>query len=198
MTTNTGDDRIDGARPPGLSDRWPGLVAAVVLCQAVGVTGALLTNTGRSPWYRSLEKPAFNPPAWVFGPVWTTLYAMMGVALFLLWRRRHAHRGARAALGAFAVQLALNAAWTPVFFGARSLAGGLVVIVLLWLAIAATIALGWRASRAAALLLVPYLLWVTFATALNATLLSLNRDHPAAAAADAADLGSSAPTASAE
>lgn len=163
----------------GVGDGWLGLIAAILICQGAGVLGVLTTDTGDSPWYRLLRKPRFTPPSWVFGPVWTLLYLMMGVALHRLWRRRD-RRAGRVALGFFVVQLVLNAAWTPVFFGARSLRGGLVVIVALWAAIAATIVARWRASRLAAVLLVPYWVWVSFATVLNASIASLNPVSPPA------------------
>lgn len=121
-------------------------------------------------WYPTLSKPAFTPPSWLFGPVWTTLYLLMGIALFLVWRR-----GSRGALAVFAVQLALNAAWTVVFFGMRWPAGGLAVILALLVAIAATVVAFVRADRRAAVLLVPHLLWVGFAAPLNYELWRLNR-----------------------
>lgn len=141
------------------------LVGFIVVCQLAGATGALLTDPS---WYQVLDRPSWAPPGWVFGPVWITLYAMMGVAAWLVWRTPASKR--RAALAWFAVQLVLNAAWTPVFFGARSLGGGLVVIVTLLAAIIATIAAYRLVSRTAAALMLPYLAWVSFATALNAAL----------------------------
>jgi tryptophan-rich sensory protein len=126
-------------------------------------------------WYASLAKPDWTPPTWVFGPAWTILYAMMALAAWRLWRRRHTRpRESRRALALFAVQLALNLAWTPVFFGMQRPDLALAVILLLWAAIAATIVAAWRACRTAAALLVPYLAWVTFATALNMAIWRLN------------------------
>jgi tryptophan-rich sensory protein len=126
-------------------------------------------------WYASLAKPDWTPPTWVFGPAWTILYAMMALAAWRLWRRRHAcPRESRRALALFAVQLALNLAWTPVFFGMQRPDLALAVILLLWAAIAATIVAAWKACRTAAALLVPYLAWVTFATALNMAIWRLN------------------------
>lgn len=147
------------------------LVALIVLCQAAGVLGTPFTD---SDWYRELPRPSWAPPGWVFGPVWVTLYTMMGVAAWLVWRRP-ASGFRTAALIWFAVQLALNAAWTPVFFGARSLVGGLVVIVALLAAIAMTIVRFAPVSRAAAWLLAPYLAWVAFATCLNGAIWWLSR-----------------------
>ena len=126
-------------------------------------------------WYASLAKPAWTPPTWVFGPAWTILYAMMAVAAWRLWRRLGARpRESRRALVLFAVQLALNLSWTPVFFGMQRPDLALVVILFLWVAIAATIVAAWKACKTAAALLVPYLAWVTFATALNADIWRLN------------------------
>ena len=159
-------------------NRWKRLgVAAlfVIGCELVGIIGALTTATGGSSWYAALEKPSFTPPDWLFGPVWTLLYALMGIAAFLVWREGwRPPRSARAALGLFAAQLVLNGIWTPVFFGAEQIAGGAVVIVALWLALALTIRAFFRVSRLAGWLLVPYLLWVTYAAALNFAIWALN------------------------
>lgn len=145
------------------------LVISIVVCELAGAAGALVTDAS---FYRELARPSWAPPGWVFGPVWTTLYAMMGIAAWLVWRTGP---GRRAALTWFAVQLALNAVWTPVFFGLHSIGGALVVIVALLLAIVATIVACWHRSRVAAVLLVPYLGWVGFATALNAAIWSAQR-----------------------
>mgnify|MGYP001428797708 CR=1 FL=1 len=125
-------------------------------------------------WFAALEKPSWQPPNYLFGPVWTTLYLMMGIAAGLVWQRGPSSK-VKAALIVFVVQLGLNALWTPVFFGAHQLGAALLVIVLLWFAIALTIMMFWRVRALAALLLLPYLAWVSFATALNASLWLLNR-----------------------
>lgn len=145
------------------------LTALVALCQLAGASGAIVTDPG---FYGDLARPSWAPPAWVFAPVWITLYTLMGVAAWLVWRTGH---GRRRALTWFGIQLVLNAAWTPVFFGLRSIGGGLIVIVLLELAILGTILAFARRSRLAAVLMVPYAAWVGFALALNASLWSLNR-----------------------
>ncbi len=147
----------------------PALLVSIVVCQLAGIVPSILTANDVATWYTTLQKPAFTPPSWVFGPVWTTLYLLMGIALYLVWRERN-----RFALAIFAVQLALNAAWTLVFFGMRWPAGGLVVILALLVAIGATIVVFARVDRRAALLLVPYALWVGFATVLNYELWRLN------------------------
>jgi tryptophan-rich sensory protein len=121
-------------------------------------------------WYGSLNKPEWNPPPWIFGPVWTALYLIMAVAAWLVWRRD----GWRWPLRLFFTQLLLNVAWTPVFFGAREIGLAFAVIIALWLAILFTMLAFLRISKAAAFLLLPYLAWVTFAAILNFTLWRLN------------------------
>ncbi|MFC5971766.1 TspO/MBR family protein [Halomarina salina] len=149
------------------------LAGAILLCELVGITGAVFTATGVESWYATLEQPALAPPNWVFGPVWTTLYALMGVAAWLVWREGRG-RELRVALGLFGVQLALNFAWSFVFFGQEAILGGLVVILLLLFAIGTTTTAFWRIDRRAALLMVPYLAWVSFATYLNYGFWQLN------------------------
>ena len=150
--------------------------AALLICTGLpllaGLFGSLFMTRGAREWYESLSMPAFTPPDWVFGPAWTALYILMGVAAFLVWRSGKAK--ARAALAVFAFQLMLNAAWTPVFFGLRSPTGGLVVILPLLAAIAVCVMLFWRVRRAAAMLMIPYLLWVSFALALNISIAAMN------------------------
>ncbi|WP_135830685.1 TspO/MBR family protein [Halorussus halobius] len=155
------------------SVRWPALLASIVVCELAGVVPSLLTAGDVATWYPTLATPAFTPPSWLFGPVWTFLYLLMGVALYLVWHS-DAGRTRRLALAAFSVQLVLNAAWTLVFFGAREILGGFVVIVALLAAILATMAAARHVDRRAALLLVPYLCWVGFATALNYEIWRLN------------------------
>ena len=131
--------------------------------------GALFTP---GEWYEQLAKPSWNPPSWLFGPVWTVLYAMIAVSGWLIWKRGSV--SSRTALIAWGVQLALNAAWSWIFFGLHRMGAALVEILLLWVAILVTIVLFWRLRRLAAALLVPYLLWVTFAATLNWKLWQLN------------------------
>ena len=151
-----------------------GDVAALVGPFAVGALGSIPTARSIPTWYRTLDKPSWNPPDAVFGPVWTTLYALMGVSLLLI--RRGSEGPARAGAEAlFGLQLALNLAWSFVFFGGRNVRGALSVIALLWISILATIAAFWRIDRSAALLLAPYLGWVTFASLLNA---EISRRNP--------------------
>lgn len=151
------------------------LVISVALPLAVGGLSGYATARGVSTWYPTLVKPSFNPPAWVFGPVWTVLYIMMGVAAFLVWRKGLDVDGVRIALTIFAVQLALNGLWSILFFGMHAPGWALAEIILLWIAIGTTILLFWRVVPAAGALLLPYWAWVSFATVLNASLWWLNR-----------------------
>lgn len=148
------------------------LLGFVALCLAVAAAGGAVTATSVGTWYAGLAKPSFNPPDWVFGPVWTALYLMMAVAGWRVWRKRSA--GARLALGAWALQLALNLFSSLVFFGLRSIGAALAEIAVLLAAILATALLSWRIDRVAGALLVPYAAWVAFAALLNAALWRLN------------------------
>ena len=146
-------------------------LACLALVTAIAATGAIAPP---GAWYAGLAKPPFNPPAWVFGPAWTTLYLMIAVATWRLWRAAPSPARTRA-LRLNAVQLALNALWTPIFFGLQQPGLALAEIVLMWLAILATILAAWRVDRLASALLWPYLGWVSFATTLNAAIWWLNR-----------------------
>ncbi|WP_435157517.1 TspO/MBR family protein [Haladaptatus sp. DFWS20] len=161
---------------PPLPQRRPFATATgvVVACVLLGAAGGLITAPQIEAWYLTIEKPAFTPPNWVFGPVWTLLYALQGVAAWLLWRAGVDNRTVRRALGLFVIQFILNLAWSPAFFGLESPLLGLIVIIPLWFAIVGTIAISWRVDRRASLLLSPYLAWVSFATALNYTIWMLN------------------------
>ena len=149
---------------------WLGLIAWLALCVGAAAVGSRFMP---GAWYASLQKPSWNPPGWVFGPVWTALYAAMAVAAWMV-RRRGGFAVQGRALGLFLLQLALNAAWSPVFFGMQRIGLALVVMLLLWAAIAATMAAFFRVSRGAGWLLVPYLAWVSFAAVLNFTLWRMN------------------------
>lgn len=148
-----------------------GLVFWLLVCFAAPAVGAFSMP---GSWYAQLHKPSWNPPSWVFGPVWTLLYAMMAVAAWLVWRQG-GFKAQRRALGLFLVQLLFNALWTPLFFGLHRPGLAFVDIVLLWLALLATIVAFWKARPLAGALLVPYLGWVAFASALNFMLWHLNR-----------------------
>jgi translocator protein len=152
------------------------LVVSILICLAAGASGAIFTTgKGLDDWYGQLNKPWFNPPNWVFGPVWIVLYILMGVAAFLAWQKGSDRRLVRIALALFVLQLVLNALWTPLFFGWHWIGMALVEIVVLWLAILATIAAFHRVSLPAALCLYPYIGWVSFAAFLNGSLWWLNR-----------------------
>lgn len=153
--------------------RWVSLVCWIVGCEAIGLIGARWTTREIPAWYRGLRKPSFNPPNWVFGPVWTTLYLLMAVAA---WRVQYSPSSTlrEISLAAFLVQLGLNLLWTWIFFHHHAIRAALVEIALLWLTIALTLALFARVDAVAAALLVPYLLWVSFASVLNAAIARLN------------------------
>jgi benzodiazapine receptor len=151
------------------------LLISVTLPLLVGGLSGFATARGVQEWYPSLTKPPFNPPAWVFGPVWTLLYFMMGVAAYLVWQKGWENEIVRVALVLYLVQLILNGAWSILFFGMQSPGLAFAEITLLWIAIAATIVWFWRVSPAAGVLLLPYEAWVSFAALLNASLWVLNR-----------------------
>ena len=152
----------------------PKLIASILIVFLGGALGSLATSTELTTWYSALSKPAWNPPNWLFGPVWSTLYVLMGIALFLVWREGLDRRDVRYAILIFAVQLALNITWSLVFFGLHSILGGLVVIFILWLAIWANIVAFYVISKPAGLILIPYLIWVSIASYLNYTIYLLN------------------------
>lgn len=150
------------------------LVIAIGVSLSAGAIGSVFTASAIPTWYVDLVKPALNPPSWVFGPVWTVLYLLMGIAAFLIWKKNLNRRDVKMALGIFVVQLVLNALWSIIFFGLHSPGGALVEIVFLWLAILATIIAFAKISQPAAWLLVPYIVWVSFAVYLNYAIWTLN------------------------
>jgi tryptophan-rich sensory protein len=150
------------------------LLIAVVPVVLVSVAGGLVTRPSIPTWYAGLPKPGFTPPNWLFAPVWTTLYILMAYALWRILSLPKDSPGRSAAITAFFVQLALNLLWSFAFFGAHSPLAGLIVIVALIVAIMATMRAFWRLDRLAALLLVPYLAWVSYATALNGAIWQMN------------------------
>ena len=154
------------------------LVLWIVLCQGVGLVGVRWTAPEIPTWYRSLRKPSFNPPGWIFGPVWTLLYLLMAGAAWLIAGSDSSPKRS-IALALFVVQLSLNFAWTWFFFRRHALRAAFAEIILMWLAIAATIAAFARISPLAAGLLVPYWVWVTFASLLNGAIAWLNPRPPA-------------------
>ena len=148
------------------------LVVAVVIPVVVGALSGVATQSGVTTWYLTLAKPELNPPSWIFAPVWTTLFVLMGVASWLVWRSFK--QGKRSALVVYGIQLALNALWSLLFFGLHSPGAALIEIAVLWIAIAVAGILFWRISKPAAVLLIPYLAWVSFASYLNYMIWVLN------------------------
>jgi benzodiazapine receptor len=161
------------ARRTSSSATWLALIGWVILAQAAGLVGLPFTDTGPGSWYDQLDKPAFTPPGWLFGPTWTLLYALIGIAAWRVWRLEDSPERTLG-LRLWVVQLALNALWTPLFFGAELPWVAAIDIVALVLAIAATIAAFVRVDRPAAWLMVPYLCWVSFATVLTITIATAN------------------------
>jgi translocator protein len=148
------------------------LALCIAICLAVGFGSAALSMGSMRPWYDQINKPSWNPPSWIFGPVWTTLYIMMGIALWLVLTGNASNKGFAVAI--FGIQLLLNFWWSPVFFKWHQMGWALAIIVTLWLAINLTIFQFRHTSRLASWLLVPYVAWVSFATLLNYTLWKLN------------------------
>lgn len=163
------------AAPPGAGrgHRWLSLAVSIGLCLGVSVLGALATDAGPGSWYDGLSKAAWNPPAWVFAPVWTVLYIGLGVSLWWIWRSPGGAARQRA-LVLFLVQLGLNLAWSWLFFGLQAPAWALVDLVLLIAAIVATMHAAWPVAPAATLVMAPYLAWCGFALTLNAAIVTLN------------------------
>jgi translocator protein len=157
-----------------LSRRWPALLLFIAITFGAAGIGGLATNSSVGTWYPTLTKPSWNPPSWVFGPVWSTLYVMMAVAA---WRvsARTEHPGRRSALVWFFVQLALNALWSCLFFGLRNPGLAFAEVLVLWTTLVVVLIKFARIDRLAAILWVPYLAWVSFASVLNGTVWWLNR-----------------------
>ncbi len=151
------------------------IVLMVVLCVTVGYLSGLVTRESILTWYVTLNKPSFNPPNWVFAPVWTLLYIMMGVAAGMVWTSNSDEQTTKKALGFFAIQLGLNALWSCLFFGLHNPLLALIEIILLWLMIFETYNMFKKINKTAGLLLLPYLAWVSFAAILNASIWWLNR-----------------------
>lgn len=150
------------------------VIIAILISEAAGIIGSVFTSPSIPTWYAGIIKPTFSPPNWVFGPVWTTLFALMGIASYIVWKKGFERRDVRIALGMFALQLILNVTWSLIFFGLQNPALAFLEIIALWLAIALTIVSFYRINKNAAYLLIPYILWVSFAMFLNYTIWSLN------------------------
>lgn len=180
----------DGSIRPSVVTRMASvfvLLASLALSLGAGALGSRPTLQAIPGWYRALNKPSWNPPNWVFGPVWTVLYVLMAVAAWLVWSKVGFDLSSPWLL-LYCVQLALNVIWSFLFFGARRPDWALTEIAFLWLSILATLLAFWKISLAAGLLLVPYLAWVTFAGALNATIVRLNPPHRNPQTSETADM----------
>ncbi|MDF1753080.1 MAG: tryptophan-rich sensory protein [Verrucomicrobiales bacterium] len=149
-------------------------IGCALACLALGFLSGFSTFESIEGWYSTLKKPSFNPPNWIFGPVWSVLYLAMGIAVGLIANLGLSHPGVKLALTLFAIQMLFNVIWTPVFFGMHQILAALVIIVLLWTAILICMIKFFKLRRLSGWLLVPYLLWVSFATVLNASLWILN------------------------
>ena len=154
-------------------NKWLKLLTSIILCEGVGFLGTFFTIPSITTWYASLNKPSFNPPNWIFGPVWTTLYLLMGVALFLVLEKK-LKKQKNSLLILFSVQLFLNFLWSVIFFGLHMPLLAFIDIVLLWISIALLIIDFWKFSKPASLILIPYLLWGSFALILNLSVVLLN------------------------
>lgn len=150
-------------------------IIAIVIPLMVGATSGFFTISGVESWYQTIQKPSWNPPNWIFGPVWTTLYVMMGIALFLVWKEDTSEELKKIAIALFAVQLTLNFFWSFIFFNQQQPGWALVEIIAMWFFILLTIFAFAQVNKTAAWLLVPYISWVSFATILNYTIWQLNR-----------------------
>jgi len=144
------------------------LLISIIICELAGVVGSIFTTPSVRTWYPTLIKPFFQPPNWLFAPVWTTLFLLMGIAMFLVWKRDK--RG----LKIFFIQLFFNMLWSIAFFGLKSPLLGFIVIIVLWILILLTIVKFFKISKPAGWLLIPYILWVSFAAVLNFAILILN------------------------
>lgn len=153
---------------------WLKLVASILICQAAGLIGSVFTTPAISGWYVRLKKPRLTPPNWVFAPVWTTLFVLMGISLWLVWKKSKKNSKAKTALRWFFVQLGLNTAWSILFFGLKNPVLGLVDILILDLVLIVVIVKFWRVSKIASTLLWPYLAWLGLATWLNLQVVILN------------------------
>lgn len=152
------------------------LIVSIAICQAAGIIGSVFTVSAIPTWYAGISKPAFAPPNWIFAPVWTTLFLLMGIALFLVWERYLEKKGKeeKIAISVFGVQLGLNILWSVLFFGLRSPFLAFIEIIVLWVFIALSIMKFYMISKNAAYLLVPYILWVSFAAFLNYSIWIIN------------------------
>ncbi|MEO0009282.1 MAG: TspO/MBR family protein [candidate division WOR-3 bacterium] len=151
----------------------PKLLGSIVLPLIIGFAGSMFTRPSVDSWFATLKKPIFAPPNWLFAPAWTLLYIMMGIAFYLIWQQGYSVK-LRLAFAVYALQLILNLLWSLFFFGLHSPLLGFADIVILWIVVLINIILFYRLRRAAGLLLIPYILWLTFASVLNLSIVLLN------------------------
>ena len=150
------------------------LAISIVVCQVTGFIGSVFTLPSIPTWYTTLKKPSFTPPNWLFGPIWTTLYVLMGISVFLIWSRELKDSQVKKSLSIFFIQLIVNVLWSIAFFGFRSPSTGFIIIIILWVSILFTIIKFYRISKTAGFLLIPYIIWVSLAAILNLTIFILN------------------------
>lgn len=150
------------------------LITSILICQAAGITGSLFTSPAIPTWYAALQKPSLNPPNWLFAPVWTLLFLLMGISFYLIWDKGLKNKKVRISIFIFGVQLILNILWSFLFFGLKSPFPAFIEIIILWFAILASIVSFYKISKVAGLLLLPYIFWVSFAAILNFFIWQLN------------------------
>lgn len=150
------------------------LVVSIIVAELVGIIGSFFTTPAIPSWYQFLIKPSFSPPNWLFAPVWTALFLLMGIAAYLVWSEGWEKRDVKIALSVYGVQLVLNLLWSVLFFGLQSPFYGFLEIIVLWIVIVLNILVFYRVSRKAAYLLIPYIIWVSFAATLNYSIWQLN------------------------
>ncbi|MBU4315549.1 tryptophan-rich sensory protein [Patescibacteria group bacterium] len=153
------------------------LIGSIILCQLAGLLGSLFTIGAIDGWYQALNKPFFNPPSWLFGPVWTMLYTLMGVAFYLLWTRTpqlFKRNESKNLVFLFLIHLVFNAIWSPIFFGLHQIAFALVIIIVMVISLTYIMYKAWNIDRRVTYILIPYLAWILFASILNLALLILN------------------------
>ncbi|MCX6706293.1 MAG: tryptophan-rich sensory protein [Candidatus Woesebacteria bacterium] len=154
---------------------WPRLIFAIALCQAAGIIGSLFTFSSIPTWYAALTKPSFNPPSWVFGPVWTILYTLMGISLYLILSKGLKKKEVKIAVNLFVWQLIANSLWSIIFFGMKNIPLALIEIIVLLLLVFTTIQKFYKINKTAAYLLIPYFFWGSFATFLTYSIWILNK-----------------------
>jgi len=150
------------------------LIISILVCQGAGAIGSLFTSPAISTWYSTIQKPSFNPPNWIFAPVWILLFLLMGISLYLIWSKGFDHKRTKIAIFIFFFQLILNILWSILFFALQSPLCAFIEIIILWFMILLTIISFYRVSKITVYLLLPYIIWVSFALVLNFSILIIN------------------------